>query len=181
MSDYIAPHWLPGGHLQTIYPAKFIRPPEVTLNRERWDAPDGDFIDVDFVEGLPGKPMLVLFHGLEGSSSSHYARSILKHIEALGWSGAVPHFRGCSGEINRAPRFYHSGDAAEIDWILHKMALHPLSRNASGFFAAGVSLAAMPCCAGWASIRKIPSSWMPLAQFQRRSTWRPAARHSRAA
>ncbi len=140
MSDYIAPHWLPGGHLQTIYPAKFIRPPEVTLNRERWDAPDGDFIDVDFVEGLPGKPMLVLFHGLEGSSSSHYARSILKHIEALGWSGAVPHFRGCSGEINRAPRFYHSGDAAEIDWILHKMALHPLSRNASGFFAAGVSL-----------------------------------------
>ncbi len=140
MSDYTAPHWLPGGHLQTIYPAKFIRPPEVTLSRERWDTPDGDFIDVDFVEGLPGKPLLVLFHGLEGSSSSHYARSILKHIEALGWSGAVPHFRGCSGEINRAPRFYHSGDSNEIEWILHKMAAHPLYRNASNFFAAGVSL-----------------------------------------
>ena len=140
MSDYISPRWLPGGHLQTIYPAKFIRSPEVTLKRERWDTPDGDFIDVDFVEGLPGKPMLVLFHGLEGSSDSHYARSILKHIEGLGWSGAVPHFRGCSGEINRAPRFYHSGDSVEVDWILHKMAVHPLSRNASNFFAAGVSL-----------------------------------------
>ncbi len=140
MSDYAAPAWLPGGHLQTIWPAKLVRLPEVTLKRERWDTPDGDFIDVDFVEGLPGKPFLVLFHGLEGSSSSHYARALLSHIEALGWSGAVPHFRGCSGELNRAPRFYHSGDADEIDWILHRMALHPLARNASQFFAAGVSL-----------------------------------------
>ena len=140
MSDYSAPGWLPGGHLQTIYPAKFIEPPAVTLKRERWDTPDNDFIDVDFVEGLPGKPLLVLFHGLEGSSSSHYARSILKHIESLGWSGTIPHFRGCSGELNRAPRFYHSGDSGEIDWILHKMVRHPLYRNASNFFVAGVSL-----------------------------------------
>ncbi len=140
MSDYSAPVWLPGGHLQTIWPAKLARPPQVTLKRERWDTPDGDFIDVDFVEGLPGKPFLVLFHGLEGSSSSHYARALLSHIEALGWSGAVPHFRGCSGELNRAPRFYHSGDADEIDWVLMRMALHPLARNASNFFAAGVSL-----------------------------------------
>ena len=140
MSDYRAPIWLPGGHLQTIYPAKVINTPGVTLARERWDTPDGDFIDVDFVEGLPGKPMLVLFHGLEGSSSSHYARSILSYIEALGWSGAVPHFRGCSGELNRAPRFYHSGDADEVGWILQRMARHPLARNASNFFTAGVSL-----------------------------------------
>lgn len=140
MSDYNAPMWLPGGHLQTIYPAKLIRQPEVTLKRERWDTPDGDFVDIDFVEGLPGKPMLVLFHGLEGSSSSHYARSLLSHIESLGWSGAVPHFRGCSGEINRGARFYHSGDADEIDWMLSRIALHPLTRNASNLFAAGVSL-----------------------------------------
>lgn len=140
MSDYCAPNWLPGGHLQTIYPAKFIKTPEVTLNRERWESPDDDFIDVDFVEGLPGKPLLVLFHGLEGSSSSHYSRTILKYVEALGWSAAVPHFRGCSGELNRAPRFYHSGDAEEIDWVLHKMTRHALYRNASHFFVAGVSL-----------------------------------------
>ena len=138
--DYRAPFWLPGGHLQTIYPAKCISPPEITLHRERWDTTDGDFIDVDFVEGLPGQPFITLFHGLEGSSSSHYARAILQYIESMGWSGAVPHFRGCSGELNRAPRFYHSGDATEIDWILRRMAGHPQVRNASDFFAVGISL-----------------------------------------
>jgi len=140
MHDYLAPRWLPGGHLQTIYPAKCIRQAPVTLHRERWDAPDGDFIDVDFVQGLPGKPFIVLFHGLEGSSDSHYARALLHTIEGLGWSGAVPHFRGCSGQLNRAPRFYHSGDASEINWIMRRLARHTLRKHASHFFATGVSL-----------------------------------------
>ena len=117
---YRAPPWLPGGHLQTIYPATFIAKPPVSYRRERWDAPVGDFVDIDFVDGVVGKPFIVMFHGLEGSSNSHYARALMAHIAALGWSGAVPHFRGCSGELNRAPRFYHSGDTQEIDWILHR-------------------------------------------------------------
>ena len=133
---YTAPFWLPSGHLQTIYPAIAIAKPPVKYRRERWDAHDGDFVDVDFVDGEPGKPFVVLFHGLEGSSNSHYARALMAAIGALGWSGAVPHFRGCSGEANRAPRFYHSGDAQEIDWILRR--LRPI---ASGkFYAVGVSL-----------------------------------------
>jgi predicted alpha/beta-fold hydrolase len=140
MSNYRPPVWLPGGHLQTIWAAKMLSHPDLTLKRERWDTPDKDFIDVDFVEGLPGKPFLVLFHGLEGSSDSHYARALLSTIEAMGWSGAVPHFRGCSGELNKAPRFYHSGDADEIDWILRRLQQHPLARNASNFFSVGVSL-----------------------------------------
>lgn len=140
MSNYRPPAWLPGGHLQTIWAAKMIRTPELTLKRERWTTPDHDFIDVDFVEGLPGKPFLVLFHGLEGSSNSHYARALLATIEGMGWSGALPHFRGCSGELNLAPRFYHSGDADEIDWVLRRLHQHPLARNASNFFAVGISL-----------------------------------------
>ncbi len=140
MSDYSAPRWLPGGHLQTIYPAKLIPAPTVDLARERWDAPDGDFVDVDLLAGQPGRPLLLMFHGLEGSSSSHYARAMLAHLASLGWSGVVPHFRGCSGELNRAPRFYHSGDADEIDWILRRMARHPLAQQACAFYAAGVSL-----------------------------------------
>ncbi len=140
MSDYFPPRWLPGGHLQTIYPAKVLTRPEVALRRERWDTPDGDFVDIDFVDGQPGKPFLVLFHGLEGSSDSHYARSLMSHIAALGWSGAVPHFRGCSGELNQAPRFYHSGDADEVGWILRQLAQHPLRLAASQLFATGVSL-----------------------------------------
>jgi predicted alpha/beta-fold hydrolase len=139
--QYRAPRWLPNGHLQTIIPAIWMARPAVAYRRERWDAADptpggGDFIDVDFVDGEPGKPFVVLFHGLEGSSDSHYARSLMAAIAERGWSGAVPHFRGCSGEPNRAPRFYHSGDAAEIDWILRRLRL----RASGKFYVAGVSL-----------------------------------------
>ena len=119
--NYLAPYWLPGGHLQTIYPALYIRKPEVPFRRERWMTPDSDFIDVDFIDGDAGKPFVVLFHGLEGSSDSHYARALMDVVRSKGWSGAVPHFRGCSGELNQAPRFYHSGDAQEIDWIVQKL------------------------------------------------------------
>ncbi|SFE25208.1 YheT family hydrolase [Paracidovorax konjaci] len=127
---YVAPRWLPGGHLQTIWPALAARrgdagPP--AYRRERWTAPDGDFVDVDFLDGggAPAagpRPLLVLFHGLEGSSRSHYAEAFAGVARARGWDCAVPHFRGCSGEINLAPRAYHSGDHAEIDWILARMA-----------------------------------------------------------
>jgi predicted alpha/beta-fold hydrolase len=138
--NYRAPRWLPGGHLQTIYPAKCIGKPFVAYRRERWDTPDGDFIDIDFVDGEPGRPLVVLFHGLEGSSDSHYARSLMSHIAPLGWSGAVPHFRGCSGELNHAPRFYHSGDADEVEWILRRIAANRIQDRAGKLYAVGASL-----------------------------------------
>jgi uncharacterized protein len=137
---YAAPSWLPGGHLQTIYPAKCILKPKVAYRRERWPTPDGDFIDIDFVDGNAEKPFIVLFHGLEGSSDSHYARALMAHIASLGWSGAVPHFRGCSGELNHAPRFYHSGDAAEVDWIIRRLENERKKHPAARFYATGVSL-----------------------------------------
>ena len=133
---YISPLWLPSGHLQTIYPATCIGKPAMAFRRERWDAPDGDFVDVDFVDGDASRPFVILFHGLEGSSDSHYARAMMAAVAARGWSGAVAHFRGCSGELNRAARFYHSGDAVEIDWIVRRMRTH--ARGA--LYAAGVSL-----------------------------------------
>jgi predicted alpha/beta-fold hydrolase len=138
--SYVAPRWLPGGHLQTIYPATFVAKPQVAYRRVRWATPDGDFIDVDFVDGKPDQPFVVLFHGLEGSSDSHYARGLMADIAALGWSGAVPHFRGCSGEMNHAPRFYHSGDAAEVDWIIRRLAGERINCPLSKFYAVGVSL-----------------------------------------
>lgn len=107
--------------------------------RERWNTPDGDFVDLDWLasDAAPGRPLVVLFHGLEGSSHSHYARSLMRTVAALGWRGVVPHFRGCSGEANRLARAYHSGDSAEIGWLLSR-----LSERAAGapLFAAGVSL-----------------------------------------
>jgi predicted alpha/beta-fold hydrolase len=125
MQAFRAPRWLPGGHAQTIWPALFGRPhdgPPVAWRRERWDTPDGDFIDVDFAPAAaPGAPFLVLFHGLEGSSASPYARAFAARAAERGWHFAVPHFRGCSGELNRAPRAYHSGDFEEIGWILQRL------------------------------------------------------------
>ena len=140
--SYRPPRWLPGGHLQTIYPALAVPKPVVAYRRERWDTPDGDFIDIDFVDGKPGLPLLVLFHGLEGNSDSHYARALMASVAAIGWTGAVAHFRGCSGEINLAPRFYHSGDADEIDWIMRRFSAYAKRSGAGKLYAAGVSLGA---------------------------------------
>jgi predicted alpha/beta-fold hydrolase len=163
-SAYAAPRWLPGGHLQTLYAALAAPRPPVAYRRTRWDTPDGDFIDVDFIdsgeiavdgnpsqrtEGNPGfpplppvpagegsRPLVALFHGLEGCSASHYAHALMSHVHAAGWRGCVVHFRGCAGEANRLARAYHSGDSAEIDWILPR--LRAASR--SPVYAVGVSL-----------------------------------------
>jgi predicted alpha/beta-fold hydrolase len=119
-STYQAPWWLPGGHLQTIVAA--LRPPRrVASSRERWDTPDGDFIDVDFAGPANAKRTLAVFHGLEGSADSSYARGIARAASTAGWRVALPHFRGCSGEPNRLARAYHSGDSEELDWILRRL------------------------------------------------------------
>jgi uncharacterized protein len=109
------------GHLQTIA-ATLRRTPRMQLARERWETPDGDFIDVDFA-GAPQLPRtLVLFHGLEGCSESHYARVLARAFPGAGWRVAIAHWRGCSGEPNRTARAYHSGDSAEVEWILGRFA-----------------------------------------------------------
>jgi predicted alpha/beta-fold hydrolase len=139
-STYRAPLWLPGAHLQTIAPARLLPLPRVDYRRERWDTPDGDFIDVDFALPEPasaGAPVLVLFHGLEGCSQSHYARDVMRAAADRGWRGLVPHFRGCSGEPNRLARAYHSGDSDEGDWILRRVrARYPQAP----LYAVGISL-----------------------------------------
>ncbi len=132
---YVAPRWLPGGHAQTIWPL-LIKGPLPNYRRERWDTPDGDFIDLDWISGRADAPCVVLFHGLEGSSHSHYARRLMNAVERRGWHGVVVHFRGCSGEPNRLPRAYHSGDSQEIDWILRRLR----ARGDPALFAAGISL-----------------------------------------
>jgi hypothetical protein len=132
--SYRAPWWLPGGHLQTIV-AALAPAPAVQFVRERWETPDGDFVDVDWAGNEAAPRTLVLFHGLEGSSRSHYARALAAHTAASGWRFALPHFRGCSGELNRLPRAYHSGDSEELDWMLRRFAA-----RGGELFAAGVSL-----------------------------------------
>ena len=143
---YRAPPWLGGagavgGNAQTIWPALIARRggAPVPLRRERWSTPDGDFVDVDWAgePAAPGAPLLALFHGLEGSSASHYAQAFAASAAALGWRFALPHFRGCSGQPNLAPRAYHSGDFEEVGWMLQRLrAAHP----DGALLAVGVSL-----------------------------------------
>lgn len=137
MEPYRAPWWLPGGHLQTIYPALLFRRAGPAYRREVWDTPDGDFVEVDWLDGSTEAPLVVLFHGLEGCSRSAYAASLMRELQRLGWRGAVPHFRGCGGKPNRLPRAYHSGDAAEIGWMLAEAARRS---GTPSLLAAGVSL-----------------------------------------
>ena len=140
---YAAPRWLPGGHAQTLWP--LLRKGKLPgYRRCRWESPDQDFIDLDWIDGATTAPLVVLFHGLEGSSRSHYARALMRAVASRGWQGVVVHFRGCSGEANRLPRAYHSGDSAEVDWLLRR--LH--QETAGPLFAAGVSLGAN-CLLKW--------------------------------
>ncbi|WP_423196170.1 MULTISPECIES: YheT family hydrolase [unclassified Cupriavidus] len=141
------PWWLRGGHAQTILAARFTRHARLSYRRERWDTPDGDFIDLDWTTHpvLPGAPLVVMFHGLEGASSSHYAETLMDALRVRGWQGVIPHFRGCSGELNRAPRFYHSGDSAEIRWVLARLHAQVRAQAAAGeaarpMLAVGISL-----------------------------------------
>lgn len=129
--------------MQTIWSALYAKRvfgPAPQYRRERWTSPDADFIDVDWLvppveqggpstnagdssrsgESSGGRPLLVLFHGLEGSSSSHYALAFADFARERGAAFAVAHFRGCSGELNYGPRAYHSGDFEEVDWILRR-------------------------------------------------------------
>jgi len=145
---YKAPCWLPGGHLQTIWPSRVSRQHhayDITYARQRVATTDEDFVDIDWLHAPVNQTctkqtnlntLLVLFHGLEGSSQGHYALAFAQAAQAKGWSYAVPHFRGCSGSINLAPRAYHSGDVIEIDWMLKQIK----SKHSGPIVAVGISL-----------------------------------------
>ena len=139
--DFRPARWLPNAHWQTIYAATLARCPGRVLHRTRWETPDGDFIDLDWLRpphaGAAPAPLVALFHGLEGSSASHYARMLVRTLATSNWQAVIVHFRGCSGEPNRLARAYHSGDAAEIDWVLERLRAEHRNRP---LFAIGVSL-----------------------------------------
>jgi hypothetical protein len=138
MSEFRAPWWGRNRHLQTMF-GPFFRRVHVPLRRERITLADGDFVDLDWSDGdtPAGAPTLLVLHGLEGSSKSHYALGLLAGARARGWRGVVLNFRSCSGEMNRLPRLYHSGDTGDLDAIVRLLvARDPHARLG----AVGVSL-----------------------------------------
>lgn len=110
--------WLPGGHLQTLWPNLLRKRPRLGLVRERFELPDGDFVDLDWTTGTSG-PLVLILHGLEGCSASPYAAGILRTLHDNGMRAVLMHFRGCSGEPNRLDRSYHSGETEDLHTVVH--------------------------------------------------------------
>ncbi len=162
-SDFEPAWWLPGAHLQTVWAAR-IRPAiSIPWKRERLELPDGDFIDLDFACRKPDrnlcrnpkspdieypkkppadpKSLVILLHGLQGSSRSLHIRGLADTLVRHGWHCLVMHFRGCSGEANRLPRAYHSGEIEDFAFLLRSLRRHrPHTRFAAVGFSLGGSV-----------------------------------------
>ena len=121
---YTPAWWLPGGHLRTLW-GKFLRrdPLPPSARRERWETPDDDFVDVVRLDGRDASaPRLVLTHGLEGTARSHYVRGFFGEAARRGWGADLLVFRGCGDELNRARRFYHSGETTDLAHVVARVA-----------------------------------------------------------
>ncbi len=131
--------WLPGPHAQTLG-ARVLRPKNgLAHRRERWTTIDDDFLDLDFFEGpgLDEDVLVIILHGLEGSTRSGYVLEIARRLAENGVASVGLNFRSCSGEINRGRRLYHSGETSDLGWVIDRLHdEHPERRLA----AAGVSL-----------------------------------------
>ena len=112
-SGFTPAWWCRGAHCQTLWPYLFRRSPRLAYERERVELPDGDFIDIDWCGPVSGHVVLIL-HGLEGCSQSHYARGLSSTLTIHQFRSAIVHFRGCSGEPNRLVRSYHSGETRDL-------------------------------------------------------------------
>ncbi len=137
MKGFSAPFWARGAHLQTVIGALGGAPLHAPLVRERLTLPDGDFVDLDWLPDMPqDRALLLILHGLEGSSRSVYIRRLLASCEQAGRSAVVMHFRGCSGEPNRLARGYHAGDTADLAAVVDALR----QRAPRGLCAVGYSL-----------------------------------------
>jgi hypothetical protein len=113
------PVFLPNGHFETIYPALFRKINDLTYERERIETPDGDFLDLDWVD-KGSRSLVVLTHGLEGDSSRQYVKGMAKIFAAKGWDVLAWNCRSCSGEMNRSLRMYHHGEIEDLDFVIQK-------------------------------------------------------------
>lgn len=113
--------WVRGGHAQTLW-GKFFRPrPSLPARLERWDTPDGDFLELYRLEARSGAPRLIFLHGLEGTIRSHYVAGMFAEAQQRGWGADLMIFRGCGDEPNRGPRFYHSGETTDLAFTLDRV------------------------------------------------------------
>lgn len=145
-SSYNPSTLLPSGHLQTIYPYFFRRPKKLATTRIRLNTPDGDFLDLDIsqAQAKPASSVVILTHGLEGNSQANYVTSMAAHFNGLGVDAVAWNMRGCSGEMNLTPGFYHSGQIEDLDLVVRAtIALHQYKKVYLIGFSLGAGMTAM--------------------------------------
>ncbi len=118
--EYFSPWWITGPHLQTIWSHLFRRRPVVEFTEERLELDDGDFLDIAWTEPVDG-PLILLFHGLEGSIDSVYMLTMLSRLRSAGFQVVMMNFRSCGPEVNRLPRAYHSGETGDMRHLIQLM------------------------------------------------------------
>lgn len=118
--DYAPPFPFTSGHIQTLYPPLFRKAPPVNPQRQRIETDDGDFLDIDWHYSHCGNAqnLAVISHGLEGNSRKKYMLGMANTLICNGWDVICLNFRGCSGEMNRLPRLYHSGVTDDLHTVL---------------------------------------------------------------
>lgn len=129
--------WVPGAHAQTLWGKFFRRQSRLAITLERWTTPDADFLEIYRLPAAAGAPRLILLHGLEGTVRSHYVGGFFDQARLRGWAADLLIFRGCGTELNRASRFYHSGETTDLAFVLDRIQCED---SQSPIVLAGVSL-----------------------------------------
>ncbi|WP_199610348.1 hydrolase [Flocculibacter collagenilyticus] len=133
--------WLKHCHLQTIMPRVIRKHFHLSTQPELLELPDGDFVELAWTQKVSHQtttPIVLVFHGLEGSVNSVYAKGMMKAIADAGWTGVLMHFRGCGSDINRLARAYHSGETDDANYFINHIRKHyPNSPLAAVGFSLG--------------------------------------------
>lgn len=119
-STYYPPFLLQNPHVQTVFPTLFRKVKDMGLSRCRYDTPDGDFLDVDYVQNSNKRAALIC-HGLESDARRHYILGMARALLRRGWDVFALNYRGCSGEPNRLYSAYHSGKSDDVGFILDRI------------------------------------------------------------
>jgi len=116
-ADFRPAPWCVNGHMHTICASLFFKPPEIEFERKKIDTPDGDFLILDCIHTRAAAPVLILLHGLEGSSNRYYIQNLAHKMSFYGFNVVAMNFRSCGGEMNSARRFYHSGEYEDLQTV----------------------------------------------------------------
>lgn len=135
-SNYRPPLHLFNRHLQTIAPVFGVKRDNTLYTTKKLELPDGDFLELDWLCGGNDK-LMILFHGLEGNSRSHYVQQMAVHFSAIGWDILAVHARSCGREMNRLPVLYHGGSTDDIEAVVNKYARKYDSIVLTGFSLGG--------------------------------------------